>query len=50
MGRLSKPSKDLSSRIMTDVGFEERLIGYRLRARTGPLSYHSTASGKLLIS
>ncbi|MDY6935689.1 MAG: hypothetical protein SVZ03_15895 [Spirochaetota bacterium] len=38
MGRLSKPSKDLSSRIMTDVGFEERLIGYRLRARTGPLS------------
>lgn len=35
---LPAPSKRLISRILTEVGFEERLIGYRFRERTGPTS------------
>ncbi len=35
MPGLSVPSKKLASKIVTEVEFEERLIGYRLRQRTG---------------
>lgn len=38
MGGLSKPSKELTLRILTEVGFKDRLIGYRLRERAGPMS------------
>ena len=37
MKRLSKPSKGLMKRLLNEVNFEERLIGYRLRQRTGPM-------------
>jgi hypothetical protein len=38
MANLSVPSEGLVSRILSEVGFEERIIGYRLRERTGPIS------------
>ena len=38
MKKLTSPSKGLAARILTEVGFSERLIGYRLRERTGPMS------------
>ncbi len=38
MSILSKPSRKLASRIVNEVGFEDRIIGYRLRERTGPLA------------
>ena len=38
MGKLSKPSQELSARILAEVGFEDRLIGYRLHMRLGAIS------------
>ena len=38
MGKLSEPSADLVSRVLNEVGFEDRLMGYRFRERTGPMS------------
>jgi hypothetical protein len=38
MEKLTFPSKALAARILTEVGFEERLMGYRLGERTGPMS------------
>jgi len=38
MGKLLEPSKKLASTILTEVGFDDRIIGYRLRERTGPLA------------
>jgi hypothetical protein len=38
MSILSKPSRKLASRIVNEVGFEDRIIAYRLRERTGPLA------------
>ena len=35
--RLSEPSKELAARILAEVGFEQRLVGYNLRERTGPM-------------
>jgi hypothetical protein len=35
MMELTSPSKDLAERVLTEVGFEDRLTGYRLRERTG---------------
>jgi hypothetical protein len=35
MRMLSKPSKELARRILTDVAFEDRIEGFRLRERTG---------------
>lgn len=32
---LPSPSKDLTERILTEVGFKDCLTGYRLRERTG---------------
>lgn len=37
MNKLSKPSRDLSRRILSEVDFANRLIGFRLRERTGPI-------------
>ena len=36
MGKLRVPSNDLSKRILTEVGFEDRLVGFSLHERTGP--------------
>jgi hypothetical protein len=38
MKKLLEPSKKLASRILTEVEFEDRLMGYRLRERTGPVA------------
>ncbi len=38
MEKLTLPSKALATRILTEVGFEERLMGYRLHERTGAMS------------
>jgi hypothetical protein len=35
MIELTSPSKGLAKRILTEVGFEDRITGYRLRERTG---------------
>jgi len=37
MGVLSKPSIDLAQKIVTEVGFNDRIIGYKLRERTGSM-------------
>ena len=37
MDRLSEPTNALAKTILTEVGFEDRLIGYRLRERSGPM-------------
>ena len=36
MYKLSEPDKELVSRVVQEVGFEERLVGYRVRQRLGP--------------
>jgi len=36
-GKLRVPSNDLSKRILSEVGFEDRLEGFRLRERSGPM-------------
>jgi hypothetical protein len=38
MEKLTFPSKRLAARILSEVGFEDRLMGYRLGERTGPMS------------
>ena len=35
MIELAYPSKRLAERVLTEVGFEDRITGYRLRERTG---------------
>jgi len=37
MGKLRVPSNDLSKRILTEVGFEDRLSGFSLRERAGAI-------------
>jgi hypothetical protein len=43
MERLSDPSRSLASRILAEVGFEERFMGYRLHERAGamPMTLYS---------
>jgi hypothetical protein len=36
MIKLSKPDKELVSRVLNEVGFEECMVGYRVRERLGP--------------
>ncbi|MDI7261178.1 MAG: hypothetical protein QME90_14830 [Thermodesulfobacteriota bacterium] len=36
MGKLREPSRELAKRILTEVGFEDRLAGFSLRERSGP--------------
>jgi hypothetical protein len=38
MNKLAFPSNALAARIVTEVGFQERLMGYRLSERAGPMS------------
>jgi len=38
MGKLPRPSQGLAARILTEVGFEDRLIGYRFHMRLGAIS------------
>jgi hypothetical protein len=35
MIELTSPSKEVAKRILAEVGFEDRITGYRLRERTG---------------
>ena len=37
MEKLSAPDKELVSRILQEVGFEERLVGYQVRERSGTI-------------
>lgn len=37
MQTLSTPDEHLAARVMREVGFQQRLVGYRLRERTGPI-------------
>ena len=37
MQTLSTPDEHLIARVLREVGFEQRLVGYRLRERTGPM-------------
>ena len=43
MMKLSKPSKELAERILAEVGYDNRLIGFRLHERLGaiPLTMYS---------
>ena len=34
---LSEPTRELAQKILTEVGFEHRLMGYSMHKRTGPL-------------
>jgi hypothetical protein len=35
--RLSEPDEQLVSRVLSEVEYEDRLIGYRMRERIGPI-------------
>ncbi|MGE5482541.1 MAG: hypothetical protein ACM3VX_06500 [Bacteroidota bacterium] len=35
---LSTPSRELAQRILTEVGFEHRMVGARVREHAGPMS------------
>ncbi len=37
MQTLSTPDEHLAARVLREVGFDQRLVGYRLRERTGPM-------------
>jgi hypothetical protein len=37
MEKLREPERDLATRVLNEVGFEDRLIGYRLRERAGAI-------------
>ena len=37
MDKLQGPSRELAKRILTEVGFEDRLEGFSLRERSGPI-------------
>jgi len=37
MQTLSTPDEQLASRVLREVGFDQRLVGYRMRERTGPI-------------
>ena len=37
MQTLSTPDEHLAARVLREVGFDERLVGYRMRERTGPM-------------
>jgi hypothetical protein len=37
MKELSMPDKELISRVLSEVGFEERIVGYRMSERLGPV-------------
>ena len=37
MHTLSTPDENLTARVLREVGFDQRLVGCRLRERTGPI-------------
>jgi aromatic ring-cleaving dioxygenase len=37
MEELSQPAKELISRVLNEVGFEERMVGYWISERLGPV-------------
>ncbi len=37
MSKLNNPEKELISRVTGEVGFHDRLVGYRMGERSGPL-------------
>jgi hypothetical protein len=37
MGKIQDPSPELTKRILTEVGFKDRLNGFSLRERSGPM-------------
>lgn len=37
MPTLSTPDKNLTARVLREVDFDQRLVGYRIRERTGPI-------------
>ncbi len=37
MRTLSMPDEHLAARVLREVEFEQRLVGYRMRERTGPI-------------
>ena len=37
MQPLSTPDEHLAARVLREVGFDQRLIGFRMRQRTGPV-------------
>jgi len=52
MERLSEPTTALATNILTEVGFEDRLFGYRLRERSGlmPITLYSFEEVVVLLS
>lgn len=52
MSKLGKPSEDLARRIRGELGFEDRFVGYRLRAGKGflPVPVYSFAEAVGLLS
>ena len=38
MEKLAEPTRDLAEKVLNEVGFEDRIIGYRLRERSGLMS------------
>jgi len=49
---LSTPSKDLAARLLKEVGYDKRLIGWRLRERSGmlPVTMYSLAELVVFLS
>jgi len=37
MGKLSGPDKEVAFRVLQEVGFEERIVGYQVRERSGTM-------------
>jgi hypothetical protein len=35
--KLSEPDKEIASRVLQEVGFKERIVGYQMRERSGPM-------------
>jgi hypothetical protein len=36
--RLAEPDKEVVSRVLQEVGFAERIVGYQVRERSGPMA------------
>jgi hypothetical protein len=49
MDSLQKPSKELAKRVLSEVGFEDRLTGYRLNQRLGAVDIPLYSVEEILI-
>jgi len=45
MKSLTAPTKELAARVLGEVAFDDRLVGYRLRKRMGPTAVHLYSLG-----